>query len=389
MIYLDYAATTPMSEEAMEVFIQASKNFYGNANSLHDIGSNAANLLEASREELAKLLHCQKEGIYFTSGGSESNILAITSLISANKHRGNHLITTKCEHSSILHLFQRLEQEGYEVTYLPVNQSGFVDLAALQNAVKDTTILVAIQHANSEIGTIQHINKIGKLLHERNVLFHCDAVQSFGKIPLHLDQEYIDSLSISSHKVYGPKGVGAVYINPRRKWNPQIPGSTHEGGLRPGTINIPGIAAFVTAATAIYDTMERENARLEALRELLIEKLTQLPTAKVVIEGDQRKHLPNIVGIRIIGMEGQLVMLECNRYGIALSTGSACSIGMQEPSSTLKALGRSDMEAKQFIRISLGNATTKADILHTIAIMNNVTESFFNKTRRETIGYEG
>lgn len=379
MIYLDYAATTPMSEVALDVFIQASKNFYGNASSLHDIGSTAANLLEASRRQLAKRLNCEQNGIYFTSGGSESSILAISSLIEAHKVKGNHLITTKCEHASIYHLFQKLGKNGFEVTYLPVDEYGMVSLDVLKQAIKKTTILASIQHANSEIGTVQPIKKIGEILHKKKVIFHCDAVQSFGKLPIDVKEMNIDSLSLSGHKIYGPKGVGAVYINPKLKWHPQLPGTTHESGFRPGTVNVPGIASFVTAADDICENMEKEGKRLSALREELINYLTASPAAKIVVEGSSVSRLPNILGLRIVGMEGQYVMLECNRYGLAISTGSACSVGMQAPSRTMKAIGRTDEEAMSFIRLSLGKNTTRDDIIRTAEIFEEITNRFFQK----------
>lgn len=379
MIYLDYAATTPMSENALDVFIQASKNFYGNASSLHDIGSTAANLLEASRRQLAKRLNCEQNGIYFTSGGSESSILAITSLIEAHKEKGNHLITTKCEHASIYHLFQKLEKNGFEVTYLPVDEYGMVSLDVLKQAIKNTTILASIQHANSEIGTVQPIKEIGEIFHEKQVIFHCDAVQSFGKLPIDVKEMNIDSLSLSGHKIYGPKGVGAVYINPKLKWHSQLPGTTHESGFRPGTVNVPGIASFVTAADDICKNMEKEGKRLSALRQELINYLTALPAAKIMVEGSSVSHLPNILGLRIVGMEGQFAMLECNRYGLAISTGSACSIGMQAPSRTMKAIGRTDEEAMSFIRLSFGKNTTRDDIIRTAEIFEEITNRFFQK----------
>jgi len=379
MIYLDYAATTPMSENALDVFIQASKNFYGNASSLHDIGSAAKNLLEESRRKLAKRLNCEQNGIYFTSGGSESSILAITSLIDANRKKGNHLITTTCEHASIFHLFQKLEKYGFEVTYLPVDKYGMVSLDVLRQTIKETTILASIQHANSEIGTVQPIKEIGEILHKKKVIFHCDTVQSFGKLPIDVKEMNIDSLSLSGHKIYGPKGVGAVYINPKLKWHPQLPGTTHESGFRPGTVNVPAIASFITAADDICKNMKEEGKRLSNLREELIDYLTVLPSTKIIVEGSSHSHLPNILGLRIVGMEGQFAMLECNRYGLAISTGSACSIGMQAPSRTMKAIGRTDEEAMSFIRLSFGKNTTKDDIIRTADIIKEITNQFFRK----------
>lgn len=378
MIYLDYAATTPISEKALDVYIQASKTYYGNAASLHDTGSYAQNVLEACREQLANLLNGNKHGIYFTSGGTESNILSITSLVNAYKKKGNHLITTKCEHASVYHLFQKLEKEGFEVTYLPVDKHGFVHPEQLTNAIKENTILAAIQHVNSEIGVVQPIEEIGEILHERNILFHCDAVQSFGKLPINLAKMKIDSLSISSHKIYGPKGVGAVYINPKCKWASQLPGTTHEHGFRPGTVNVPGIASFVTAAAEIINNMDREKQRLTELREELIVRLMSATSGRIIVEGSPTNYLPNIVGLRMIGMEGQYTMLECNRYGLAISTGSACAVGMQEPSRTMKAIGRTDEEAYSFIRLSFGKQTTKDDMIRTAEVFQKIVNKSFH-----------
>lgn len=378
MIYLDYAATTPISEKALDVYIQASKTYYGNAASLHDTGSYAQNVLEACREQLANLLNGNKHGIYFTSGGTESNILSITSLVNAYKKKGNHLITTKCEHASVYHLFQKLEREGFEVTYLPVDHHGLVHAEQVDKAIKEHTILAAIQHVNSEIGVVQPIEEIGEVLHKRGVLFHCDAVQSFGKLPINLEKMKIDSISISSHKIYGPKGVGAVYMNPKCKWAPQLPGTTHEHGFRPGTVNVPGIASFVTAAVEIIEHMESEKQRLTKLREELIDRLTNDFSGCMIVEGSPTNYLPNILGLRIIGMEGQYTMLECNRYGLAISTGSACAVGMQEPSRTMKAIGRTDEEAYSFIRLSFGKQTTKDDMIRIAEVFQEIVDKFFH-----------
>ena len=375
MIYLDFAATTPMSDEALEVFAATAKHVYGNPSSLHDIGSCADSLLETARSEIAKLLHGEKNGVYFTSGGSESNILALQSLLEANKDRGNHVITTTCEHASVYNFFRKLEQHGFAVTYLPVDEHGEVEIEALERAIRPETILASIQFVNSEIGVIQPIARIGEILHEQNVIFHCDAVQAFGKIPIDVEKLHIDALSVSSHKIYGPKGVGAVYINPRRKWTAQFPGTTHEKGFRPGTVNVPGISAFTAAAQAIYNTMDEERERLNGLRDELIRQLRKIP--QMVLEGEPNRTLPAIAGLRIVGMEGQLAMLECNRYGIAISTGSACSVGSQEPSRTLKAMGRTDEEAKQFIRLSFGKSTTREDVRQAAAVLRKVAESYF------------
>ncbi|MBS2771555.1 IscS subfamily cysteine desulfurase [Anoxybacillus rupiensis] len=373
MIYLDYAATTPMSEEALTAYTKAASSYFGNSSSLHDIGSHAAQLLHICRQQLAELIGGDKRGLYFTSGGTESNLLAVRSMIEAHRHKGNHLITTATEHASLYHLFQQLETEGYEVTYLSVDRFGQIDLAELENAITPQTILASIQHANSEIGTIQPIQEIAKRLRKHGVIFHSDCVQTFGKIQVDVQKMGIDSLSISSHKIYGPKGVGAVYIDPRIKWTSCFLQATHEFGFRPGTVNVPGIASFVTAAQQACEHLADEHARLEHLRQYTISRIHEkrLPVA---IEGHPDAHLPNILGLSVQGMEGQYAMLECNRYGIAISTGSACQVGKQAPSRTMIAIGKEEDEAKQFVRISFGKWTTLNEIDRLLTVLETICQ---------------
>ena len=373
MIYLDYAATTPMSEEALAAYTEAAKLYFGNSSSLHDIGSDAARLLDICRKQLAALINGDERGIYFTSGGTESNILAVRSIIQAHRHKGNHLITTVTEHASLYHLFQQLETEGYEVTYLSVDRFGHIDIDELEQAITPNTIFASIHHANSEIGTVQPIQEIGKLLRKHGVIFHSDCVQTFGKIQVDVQSMHIDSLSLSAHKIYGPKGVGAVYIDPRIKWTACFPNATHEYGFRAGTVNVPGIAAFVTAAQHICAHLSDEQSRLEQLRQYFISQIAekQLP---IDIEGHCDAHLPNIIGLLVHGIEGQYTMLECNRYGIAISTGSACQVGKQAPSRTMIAIGKETEEAKQFVRISLGKPTTMADLDRLVAALEAICQ---------------
>ncbi|ABO67877.1 Aminotransferase, class V [Geobacillus thermodenitrificans NG80-2] len=334
-------------------------------------------MLTLCRRELAAMINGEAEGIYFTSGGTEANVLAIRSLIAAHRHKGNHLITTEVEHASLYHLFQQLETEGYAVTYLPVDRFGRIRLADLERAITPQTILASIQHANSEIGTIQPLADIGRLLRARGILFHSDCVQTFAKIQLDVKAMAIDSVSISAHKVYGPKGVGAVYIDPHLHWKPVFPGTTHESGFRPGTVNVPGIVAFLTAAKQLYERMEGEQTRFEQLRRRLLDAIAakQLPIA---VEGHPSCRLAHIVGLSVTGFEGQLVMLECNRAGIAISTGSACQVGLQAPSRTMLAVGKTPEEAKQFVRVSLGTSTREIEIDQLISTLEQ-----FIRTRKE------
>ena len=380
MIYLDYAATTPMSKKALEVYGEVATQYYGNTSSIHDIGSTASQLLEASRKQIAELLNASPKGIYFTGGGSDSNYLAIRSLIKGNREKGNHLITTQTEHSSVRNTFKQLEEEGYEVTWLSVDDEGKVRPDELKDALREDTVLASIHHANSEIGTIQDVETLGEILQEHGVLFHTDCVQTFGKLPVDVKKLHIDSLSVSSHKIYGPKGVGAFYINPEKRWKPLVPNTSHEKGFRPGTLNTPGIVAFTTAAEAMHKSIEDEYQKLEQLRQRFLKGLRDKEW-DVVVEGSDCARLPNIIGFRIPGMEGQYAMLECNRFGVAISTGSACSVGNQEPSKTMQALQRNRQEALEFMRVSLGKPTTEEEIDKSIDVFDKVLKQHFSKIK--------
>ncbi|WP_408009728.1 IscS subfamily cysteine desulfurase [Pseudalkalibacillus sp. A8] len=373
MIYLDHAATTPMSETAIRVYSKVSRRYYGNSSSLHDVGSDAESLLEESRRQLATYFNGNPEGVYFTSGGSESNHLAIVSMARGNASKGKHLITTETEHASIANTFLLLENEGFRVTKIPVDSTGTVEVAAVREALEEDTILVSIGHANSEIGTVQPLKEIGLLLKERGVLFHSDCVQTFGKIPIDVKGIGLDSLSISSHKVYGPKGVGACYIAPNVSWCASIPGSSHENGFRSGTVNVPGNAAFVTAAEEMIDSMAHYERHFRMLRNNFVDFAKS--DDRIVIEGHPAEHLPAIIGFRVKGLEGQYVMLELNRKGFAVSTGSACSVGKQSPSKTMLSLGRSPEEARELVRISFGKSTSKKEVEALIQALEGILAS--------------
>jgi cysteine desulfurase len=376
MIYLDYSATTPVSERALEIYGEVARKHYGNASSLHDVGGVAQQILEASRQALADLFQGEARGLYFTSGGSESSDLAIRSLLKANHRRGKHIMTTQVEHASVANTFVSLEEEGYRVTYLPVDEFGVVKRDVLEASVTQDTALVSIVHANSEIGTVQPIEEIASWLHERHILFHTDAVQSFGKLPIQLKDAPIHALSLSSHKIYGPKGVGAAYIAPEVSWLPVIPGATHEKGFRHGTVNVPGIAGFATAAQEMHGMMKDEVARWIRLRDRLKQGIEGTGW-DVAWEGHPEQRLPHHLALRIRGMEGQYAMLEFNRYGVAVSTGSACHVGQQAPSSSMKAIGRTDQEARELIRMTVGRFTTEQEIDQTIEVFDRICKNYF------------
>ncbi|MFH5831463.1 IscS subfamily cysteine desulfurase [Halalkalibaculum sp. DA3122] len=377
MIYLDYAATTPMSDRAIEVYREVAKKHFGNSSSLHDFGSTAQQILDQARQTIGDMVNAESRGIYFTGGGSDSNELAIQSLVKGNTDGSGHLLTTRGEHSSVRNVFALLEEQGYDVEYIPVDQKGRVKLSALESMLRKDTILVSVHHGNSEIGTIQDLRSIGKLLDQRDILFHSDCVQTFGKIPVDVKACHLDSISISAHKIYGPKGVGAAYVRPALSWKPVIPGTTQEKGFASGTVNVPGVGAFMAAARDIARQREDELERERTLRNQFLDLLME-SEFDVTLEGDPENSLPNIIGLRIHGMEGQYAMIECNRYGLAISTGSACSVGSEKPAASMVALGRDEQEAREFIRISLGKQTTEEEISEAFNILEKVLTRHFS-----------
>ncbi|MFE8703470.1 IscS subfamily cysteine desulfurase [Cytobacillus sp. FJAT-54145] len=358
MNYFDYAATCPLDQEAANVYVKASTEYFGNSQSLHDMGSKSRDLLENCRKELGTLLGVHKEGLYFTSGGSESNYLAIHALLSAAQKKGKHIIAGMTEHSSIHNLLEKLKLEGYEVTYIPFTKDGMIDLDLLKKSIKEETIFITIQHANPEIGMIQPLEQVHALCKDHKILFHSDCVHSFGKLPLENISHLLDSFSISGHKVYGPKGVGAVYVNPKLNWKSSYPGTSHERGFRPGTVNVPAVAAMTVATQKSYKLMDQHLHHYKELRNKLLAMLEPYREEIVLYDGLEDLQLPSTLGLRIKGLEGQYVMLECNRHGYAISTGSACSVGMQTPSRTMAALNIDNKQAKEFIRVSFGWDTT-------------------------------
>ncbi|MGS2775895.1 IscS subfamily cysteine desulfurase [Robertmurraya sp. GLU-23] len=359
MKYFDYAATCPLDPEAASAFVKASTEYYGNSQSLHDIGSRASTLLEGCREEIARLLGVKKEGVYFTSGGSEGNFLAIQSLLSQSSKKGKHIITNIAEHSSIHSSLKMLK--GYEITELPLMDNGMIDVQEFQSAIRGDTVLACIQHVNSEIGTIQPLNEIGAVCKENGILLHSDCVQSFGKLDVKTISPFVDSLAISGHKIYGPKGIGALYVSPSIPFDSYYPNTSHERGMRPGTVNIPAIVSMVTAASKHIGNLIHHHDHMKSLRKEFLSHLMDVRD-ELIIHGNVDDQLPSILGLRIKGLEGQWVMLEANRKGYAISTGSACQVGRTTPSKTMLALGINDKLAKEFIRISFGVHTTEADV---------------------------
>jgi len=366
-IYFDNAASTRVDPRVVAAMLPYFEEFYGNASSLHIFGEQAREALENSRQKLAALLGAKAEELVFTSGGTESNNFALKGIAYANRGQGRHLIVSQIEHDCILESCRWLAKEGFEITYLPVDGEGLIDLQSLANSIRKDTILVSIMHANNEIGTIEPIEEIGKICRDHQVYFHTDACQSFGKIPI--DLKDIDLMTINSHKIYGPKGVGALFIREGVKIAPWQHGGGHEGGRRSSTENLPGIVGFVKAAELCLEEIEKERKRLAALRDRVIaQALANMETA--YLNGPREKRLPNNVNLGFHGREADAVglLLKLNDFGIAVSTGSACSSN-RKSSHVLKAIGLNPIESLGALRITLGRFNTEEEVDYFLEVL--------------------
>src|SRR5271155_1982810 len=354
-IYMDDHATTPMDPRVLEAMMPYFSGKFGNAASRnHSFGWEAEAAVEIAREQVAKLIGATAKEIIFTSGATESNNLAIKGVAEMYKERGNHIITQVTEHKAVLDTCKRLEKLGYEITYLPVQADGLVSIDELKAAFTDKTILVSIMFANNEIGVIQPVAEIGKLCHEKGIIFHTDAVQAVGKIPVDVQAMNIDLLSLSAHKIYGPKGVGGLYVrrrNPRVQITEQINGGGHERGMRSGTLNVPGIVGLGKACEIAGEEMVAETARLKELRDYLRNKFEKA-LDYVHVNGNMEHHLPGNLNMSFVYVEGESLLMGIN--DIAVSSGSACTSATLEPSYVLKALGVGEDLAHTSIRFGLG-----------------------------------
>lgn len=374
MNYFDYAASTPVDAESLHVFRTVSEEFWGNPSSLHDIGGKAGHLLSRCREKLASMLGVPSKGIHFTSGGTEGNHLALVTLALSRQKKGKHIIIGGAEHSSLHSSAAFLQGLGFTVTKIPFTSDGLIDPLIVKESLSEQTTVVSIGHVNGEIGTIQPLHAIHDLLRHRDILLHSDMVQSFGKMDVTEFTSKVDSFTLSSHKIYGPKGVGAFYINPALDITPMIPGQTHEGGFRGGTVNLPGIAGFVTAADLCYRSFE--TSHYMGLRTHFLNGLEeQLSGRYTLYEGPAHAQLPHVIGLGIHGLEGQWLMLECNRRGMAISTGSACGAGSHDLPKTLQSMGVSERAGKEFIRISFGRDTREENITELVHALSDIYAS--------------
>ena len=368
-VYLDNAATTPIDKDVLAEIVRVYESFYGNPSSLHSFGQEARKIVEESRSTLAKILHAKSDEIIFTGSGSEADNLAIKGVALKNRKRGKHLITSSIEHSAIKNTMEYLQKHrGFEVTFLPVDKYGLVKSQNLEEAIRPDTTLVSIMYANNEIGTIQSISELGKICKEHDVIFHTDAVQAFCKVPIDVQIENIDLLSAAAHKIYGPKGIGFLYVKNqgrRPKWGkiiePLIHGGGHEFGLRSGTENAPNIAGFAKAATLLLQNLESEMKREIALRDKIINWLLD-HIEDSFLNGHPTQRLPNNVNVGIKYIEGESILLGLDLEGIAVSTGSACSTKSLEPSHVLLAIGLPPDLAYGSLRVTLGKFTTEEDV---------------------------
>ncbi|TFG17789.1 MAG: cysteine desulfurase [Promethearchaeota archaeon] len=367
-VYLDYAATTPMDPRVIEVYKNNINEYYGNSSSLHSIGQKAAKKLVDSREIVASLINAERSDIFFTSSGTESDNLAIMGVALKNKKRGNHIITSSIEHHAVEKPCEYLEKNGFEVTFLPVDKYGLINTKLLEEAITDNTILISIMFANNEIGTIEPIKEIGTIAKHHNIIFHTDAVQAFGKIPIDVNELNIDLLSASAHKIYGPKGVGMLYIRNRgnregsgKFIQPLLYGGGHERDLRPSTVNVPGISAFAKAVELAKEEMSNELKRLTTLRDKIINSITN-KIDNCFLNGHPTTRLPNNVNMSIQYIEGESMVLDLDFEGIGVSTGSACSSKSLDPSHVLLAIGLKPQDAHGSLRITLGRFTTPQEV---------------------------
>ena len=360
-IYFDNASTTKPSNEVVREMMQTYVSVFGNPSSLHSFGRDAVELVDRARKQVADAIGAKPSEIYFTSGGTEANNWAIRGFAYANKSKGNHIITSKIEHSSVLEECRKLEDEGFEVTYLDVDDKGLINFAELLHCITSRTILISIMTANNEVGTIQHIQAIAKTAREKGIRFHTDAVQAVGHIAFNVEAMSIDSMSISSHKLCGPKGVGALYIKNGLKIDNLIVGGHQERGLRGGTQNVPAIVGFGKAIELAVKDMAITNKKTRMLSEYLIKKL-QDNFNEIKINGHSAQRVQGIVNVSFDNVKAESILAILDLHGIAVSAGSACNAGSTEPSHVLKAMGLDDILAQGSIRISFSKYNTKEEI---------------------------
>lgn len=372
-VYADNAATTRIAPQVLDAMLPYLKEEYGNPSTLYKLGREAKIAIEKAREQVAQVIGAKAEEIFFTGSGTEADNMALKGVLYGPAGKGKkHLITTKIEHHAILHTAMALEKEGFQVTFLDVDKNGRVDLEELKQAITPDTALVSIMAANNEVGTIQPIEEIGKICREKGVLFHTDAVQAFGHMPLDVNKMNIDLLSLSAHKINGPKGSGALYIRRGLGLRPVIEGGGQERNRRSGTENVAGIVGLGQAAQLAMETMEEESARLKALAKKLTDGVLQIP--ETILTGDPENRLPGACSFAISAIEGESLVLYLDMEGICTSTGSACSTGSLDPSHVLMAIGLSHKVSHGSLRVTLGRFNTEEEVDYIIETLPKVVE---------------
>lgn len=373
-IYFDHSATTPVRPEVAQEMCKFLTDNFGNPTSLHYFGRQARNAIEEAREKVAASIGAEPSEIVFTSGGTESDNMAIQGVAQINRNRGNHIITSAVEHHAVLNTVKALGKQGFTITILPVDQYGMVSVEDVANAITDKTILISIMHANNEVGTIQPIAEIGKIAKEKGIIFHTDAVQSFGRIPVDVNELGVDLLTISGHKIYGPKGIGALYIRKGTRWRQVLfHGGAQERLRRAGTENVPGIIGLGEACRLAVEDMEKESKRLTDLQNKLIREVMS-KIKHVRLTGHPTLRIPGHVSFCFEFIEGESMLLSLDMKGIAASSGSACTSGSLEPSHVLLAMGIPPEVAHGSIRITLGRDNTEADIDYFMEVMPPIVE---------------
>ncbi len=377
IIYLDNAATTKTAPEVVEAMLPYFSQHYGNPSSIYSLGAESKKAVTQAREIIAESLFCKTNEIYFTAGGSESDNWALKAAAEAYKEKGKHIITSKIEHHAILHTCEYLEKQGYEVTYLDVDEKGMVDPTQLENAIREDTILISIMFANNEIGTIEPIKEIGAIAKKHHVIFHTDAVQAFGQVPINVDEYNIDMLSASGHKLNGPKGIGFLYIRTGLKLRSFVHGGQQERGRRAGTENVPGIVGLGAAVKRAFSIMEEKTAKETELRDYFIEQL-ETKIDHCWLNGDRIHRLPNNVHFGFEFVEGESLLIKLDMAGICASSGSACTSGSLDPSHVLLAIGLPHERAHGSLRLTLSEEITKEDVDYTVSVIKETVEYMRN-----------
>jgi cysteine desulfurase len=372
IIYMDYAATTPVDVRVAKAMRPYFTDKFGNSMSLYSLGQEAKMSLEQSRAAVADLMNAKANEIIFTGSATEGNNLALKGIAFANRDKGKHIIVSSIEHDCVMESAHWLGKQGFDVTFLPVDKYGLVDPAAVENSIRKDTILISVIHANNEIGTIEPIKEIGKISHDHNIYFHTDAAQSFGKIPFDVRKMNVDLATASAHKMYGPKGVGALYVKEGVRIEPLLHGGGHEFGLRSSTVNVAGIVGFGEAVKIAKKEMKPEAARLTKFRDRLIKEVLKIEGSH--LNGHPAKRLPNNANFSFDFIEGEGLIMQLDIRGIAASTGSACSSASLEPSHVLMAIGLKHEQAHGSLRLSIGKYTTANDIDYVLRVLPGVVE---------------